>query len=81
MVRATKRPYPNAFSFLGSEKILINNAVVVEDVTGVPGTVLKSENHSIIVATGSGAIKVSEYTFESGNTYVPSVGEKLNDKI
>jgi methionyl-tRNA formyltransferase len=81
LVRATKSPYPNAFSFLDGEKFFINNSVVVEDIKGVPGTVLKSENYGIVIATGSGAIEVTEYKFENGKTYQPSVGERLDDRV
>ena len=81
LIRATKRPYPNAFSFINGEKILINGAVKVIGIKGIPGTILSISENNILVATGNGAICLSEYVFESGNSYVLNVGEKFDEEI
>lgn len=77
LVRALRSPYPNAFSFINGEKIKFNCAVEAKGFSGIPGTILEIAEENILVATGDGAIHLSEFCLESGSTYLPEIGDRF----
>ncbi len=56
LVRAVTRPYPGAFSFLGSRKCLFWEVSCLADEGKAPGTVLAVE--PLTIACGSGALRI-----------------------
>ena len=67
-VRAQTRPYPGAFTYLDKTKLkiwrtgLIDNYTIEEEVS--PGQILEVSNSELLVGTGNGVIKVTEYESE-----------------
>ncbi|MBY8874843.1 methionyl-tRNA formyltransferase [Micromonospora sp. PLK6-60] len=62
-VRAQTRPYPGAFTWLGSERVVIWAArPEPTDRTAAAGTVLAHRAEGVLVAAGDGALLVSEAT-------------------
>jgi UDP-4-amino-4-deoxy-L-arabinose formyltransferase/UDP-glucuronic acid dehydrogenase (UDP-4-keto-hexauronic acid decarboxylating) len=65
LVRAVTRPYPGAFSHLGSRKCLIWSAAIEGDAHGQkPGTVLSVS--PLVIACGQGAVQIEYGQTESG---------------
>ena len=56
-------PWPSAFTYLDGKVMKIWDADVV-DADGVPGTVIREEKDSFVIATGSKALKVNELQLE-----------------
>lgn len=78
-VRAQAHPYPGAFAFYKEQKIGIhradfsNNGFHYEQPNG---TILASDNQSLIVKTCNGALRLSELTDTDNLTFIPN--ERLN---
>jgi methionyl-tRNA formyltransferase len=63
LIRALSKPYPGAFAYLNSEKIVIELARLPPkdaDYRGVPGSVVYIRRPNVLVATGDGAILVEK---------------------
>lgn len=56
-------PWPSAFTYLDGKVMKIWDADVV-DADGVPGTVIREDKDSFVIATGSKALKVNELQLE-----------------
>src|SRR5205823_10653432 len=81
-VRALSRPYPGAFSALGSEQIIIWRARPFRwhrDPEKSAGTVLAAfDDGSFVVATGDGALLVdSSESLRPGHEWQPEIGERF----
>ncbi len=66
-IRAQAKPYPGAFSFLGSKKIVINKAIFSDfgfSDQQKNGTVLEIFDKSIIVKTPTGALEIKELNLD-----------------
>ena len=62
LIRATSSPLPGAYTFYENEKVKINKASIEPiEYIGIPGRILKIEKESILVATGMGALWLTEY--------------------
>jgi methionyl-tRNA formyltransferase len=60
-VRAQTRPYPGAFTFLGSEKVIVWGARPVElDASALPGTIVELGSTGPVVACGEGGLVLEE---------------------
>jgi methionyl-tRNA formyltransferase len=60
-VRAQTRPYPGAFTFLGSEKVIVWGARPVElDASALPGTIVELRSTGPVVACGEGGLVLEE---------------------
>lgn len=59
-VRALTHPYPGAFTYYGSEKILIWEALPIQsdDKLGEPGQILGIDDNALLVACKTGAIRI-----------------------
>jgi methionyl-tRNA formyltransferase len=61
-------PWPGAFTFLGNQRLKFFSARVVPDGEGaVPGLVIASGPEGLVIATGSGALCVTDIQGASGN--------------
>ena len=64
-IRAQTRPYPGAFTLIGSEKLVIWSAIPILGMqTAVPGTI-SEESGNWFVHCGSGKIKLLEATYRT----------------
>jgi methionyl-tRNA formyltransferase len=70
LVRAVAPPYPGAFSFCRGMKIRILSAAVHSgnNVRGEPGSVLDVEPAGVAVCSGTGAVWVRKYEWESSDS-------------
>lgn len=60
-VRAQTRPYPGAFTFLGSEKVIVWGARPVDlDASALPGTIVELRSTGPVVACGEGGLVLEE---------------------
>ncbi|GAB3443468.1 formyltransferase family protein [Phycicoccus ginsengisoli] len=75
LVRASSRPYPGAFTFLGGRRVTVWRAAVSgrSDLLAVPGHVLGpgSTSSSLLVACGEGALELQEVAVD-GHAVEPS---------
>ena len=65
LVRASSRPYPGAYSFLGGRRVTVWRAAVADrtDFLAVPGHVLgPGPGSTLLVACGDGALELQEVT-------------------
>lgn len=64
LVKAASHPHPGAFSFYNDEKIIIWNAIeeLTIKATGVPGSILLIDETGIVVQTGLGLVRITDYT-------------------
>lgn len=76
LVRAVTEPFPGAFTFLGSRKLMVWEGRPTAG-RGVPGTVLEPS----VVATGDGAYRIERSAFADDPSATPrlSPGLKLGD--
>lgn len=79
LVRALKRPYPSAFSFLGGNKVLINGARITNGKKAKAGMVTEVRDSGAVVSTGAGSILLTEIEYEDGLTFVPKIGDCFNE--
>ena len=79
LVRALKRPYPSAFSFLRGDKILINGAKITSGKKAKAGMVTEVRDSGAVVSTGAGSILLTEIEYEDGLTFVPKIGDCFNE--
>jgi methionyl-tRNA formyltransferase len=79
LVRALKRPYPPAFSFLHGKKVLVNGASLEIKKTARAGMITEITDSGIVVSTGSGSILLTEIEYEDGSSFVPKIGESFNE--
>ncbi len=75
LVRALKRPYPNAFSFFAKKKVLINGAKIVDGEKAIAGTVTDILSSGIVVGTGSGSILISDIRYDDGSSVKLQIGD------
>ncbi|MCB2167290.1 MAG: bifunctional UDP-4-amino-4-deoxy-L-arabinose formyltransferase/UDP-glucuronic acid oxidase ArnA [Deltaproteobacteria bacterium] len=76
LVRAVTRPYPGAFSHIGSRKCLFWSVRETEGGNGVPGTVLSAS--PFVINCGKGAVEVLAGQSEDGVTQSgPQLAEDL----
>jgi methionyl-tRNA formyltransferase len=67
-IRAISKPGPMARTFLGSEEILINGAVLIDNAPcyiGIPGQIVGKVDNELIVKTKDSTIRVTNYIFEN----------------
>ena len=64
LIKAASHPHPGAFSFYNDEKIIIWNAIeeLTIKATGVPGSILLIDETGIVVQTGLGLVRITDYT-------------------
>ncbi len=84
LVRALSHPLPGAFTVYKRTKLFFWRVNPETDFnhSGVPGRILRVEPNGFYVATGDGALKITDYS--SSMTFVPKVGSKLGfefDKV
>ena len=62
LVRALVSPRPGAFTFLQEQKLVIRRAMLTSEVSGTasPGTIVELSQHGACVATGDGALSITE---------------------
>jgi methionyl-tRNA formyltransferase len=67
-IRAQSNPYPGAFTFLpdGRKLIVWKSSEEERSFYGVPGSVVELSQNDVIVACGSGAIRLQRISIESG---------------
>jgi|TARA_B100001093_G_C26842979_1_gene1021495 methionyl-tRNA formyltransferase len=80
LVRAMKRPYPCAFSFLNDKKVFINNAATIDGSEAEAGIITDILSSGFIVSTGSGSILLSEVEYEDGRLFIPKIGDRFNEQ-
>lgn len=63
LVKAASHPHPGAFSFYQDERVLVWDAAeeLTQKATGVPGSILHIDESGIVVQTGSGLLRITEY--------------------
>ncbi len=66
LIRATTKPYPGAYTFFKTFKVIVWAARVEENIkiTGVIGRVLLSKNNELLIQTGKGLIWLEDFEFE-----------------
>lgn len=79
LVRALKRPYPSAFSFLHGEKVLINGASLTNGKKAKSGMITEIRDSGFVVSTGVGSILLTEIEYEDGSSFNPKVGDFFNE--
>ena len=79
LVRALKRPYPSAFSFLHGKKALINGASLTNGKVAKVGEITEVRQSGFVVSTGTGSILLTEVDYEDGSSFVPKVGDVFNE--
>ena len=79
LVRALRKPYPPAFSFLSGKKVLINGASLESKKIAEAGTITEIKDSGIVVSTGSGSILLTEIEYEDGSYFVPKIGESFDE--
>lgn len=79
LIRASSKPNPGAYTFKGTNKILIWHSKVEKEIKikGVTGRVLLVKNNEFLVQCGSGLLWLTHTTDESLNKITLKVGEKL----
>ena len=85
LVRALTKPYPGAFSFYKSSKIIINKASLLqEEIRGIPGRVALFKGDGVVVIAKDKGIVIEELSI-NGETraikpraYFGKLGEELN---
>jgi len=62
LVRALVSPRPGAFTFLQEQKLVIRRAMLTSEVSGTAslGTIVELSQHGASVATGDGALSITE---------------------
>ena len=78
-MRALKRPYPSAFSFLHGDKVLINGASLTNGKKAKAGMITEIRDSGFVVSTGAGSILLTEIEYEDGSSFVPKVGDFFNE--
>jgi methionyl-tRNA formyltransferase len=82
LVRSSSKPYPGAFTYLGSHRLIVWRASIERERTflGVIGRILEKDSEKgLLVQTGNGLLWLSEYQFEDSDADPPKlmVGKKL----
>ncbi len=79
LIRAVGRPYPGAFTFSGTDKMTIFEAVLAEDghrYIGLPGQIQVIDDDRIVVACGDGqCLALNDWSLESDTQ--PKIHTKL----
>jgi methionyl-tRNA formyltransferase len=77
LIRASVAPYPGAFFVTEDVAVLVDEAVMLHERTGVPGTILDfSDDGSVTIATRDAAIRVTKYRTLGGRPRF-QVGQEL----
>lgn len=79
LIRALKKPYPNAFTFFNKEKILINGAKIVPGKKANAGTVTDIQSSGFVVATGSGSLLITDFSYIDGSMVKMHIGDIFDD--
>ena len=61
LIRALARPYPGTFCFFDREKVTVWRAKNVPGISGKAGKILNRDETTITVATGDGAVIITEF--------------------
>lgn len=79
LIRASSRPHPGAYSFLGTKKILIWNSKIENEIQikGVVGRILLIKNNEFMIQCGNGLLWLTNITDENENAVVLKVGQRL----
>ncbi len=79
LIRASSKPYPGAYTFQGTNKILIWHSKIEKEIKikGVIGRVLLVRNNEFLVQCGTNLLWLTDITDESFNSVTLKVGEKL----
>jgi methionyl-tRNA formyltransferase len=66
LVRATARPYPGAFTWMGGRRLTVWSARMAEEAgrAGAPGEVIACEAGGVVVAAGEGSVVVTSAQVE-----------------
>ena len=77
LIRASARPLPGAFTYVGGTKMVIERAAILENCNwiGVPGRIVMKNSSGIVVQAGQGHVLVQEFTGVRGHEL--SVGTSL----
>lgn len=71
LVKATTKPHPGAYSFVGENKLLIWKCSIEdkEPIEGVVGRILKirEADKALLVQTGEGLLWIEDYSFDNSN--------------
>lgn len=72
-IRAQSRPYPGAFSYLpdGRKLTILKAFEVNRQFYGVPGGVVELNSNDVLVACGTGAIRLQKITVDDGAEEAP----------
>ncbi|WP_426527688.1 methionyl-tRNA formyltransferase [Bradyrhizobium sp. McL0615] len=85
LVRASAKPFHGAFTTLeGNQTVRIWRAdsfVAGFPFCAVPGQVLHSKSAGVVIACGSGSVRLMEATFSDGTDAIPVVGASLRNRL
>lgn len=72
LVRASSRPHPGAYTFVGSKRLRIWRATAMDDAKyfGVPGRIAKIVQDGPLVHTGSGLLLLEDFEFDESDTRI-----------
>lgn len=77
-VRALARPYPGAFTELRGVRCALWRARVEPDAPDAPaGTVLECGRDDLLVSTGDGAVRVTDFTWAGDRNGMPRPGDRF----
>lgn len=79
LVRALKKPYPRAFSFINGRRVLINGALLLSGKEANPGTITDILSTGIVVSTASESLLLTEVEYEDGSSFIPKIGDCFHE--
>lgn len=84
LIRAAGRPYPGAFTYYRDQKVTVWSADLVESANylGVPGQILRREEHGVLIQCGEGYVRLREVQPE-GEPIQPATKffRRVHDKL
>ena len=85
LVRASSRPFRGAFASLEGDRVIrIWRAEAYSlgyPYNAVPGQVLQRDEAGVVIACGSGSIRIKEATFDDGTDAIPAVASSLRNRL
>ena len=85
LVRASSRPFHGAYTSLEGDRLVriwrAESHSMGFPFSAVPGQILQTGPTSVVVACGSGSIRLKEATFGDGTDAIPAVGASLRNRL
>jgi methionyl-tRNA formyltransferase len=83
LIKASGRPYVGAFSNYQSERVHIHRSVVSDSemFMAIPGQVMRFDDETVTVATGQGAVTISDLKIEGQQVQVRDLVKSLRSRF